>query len=131
VSSRARATVGIVAGGGRMDKPLLKAGRAYHKYKAKRYKFVLSLLSFLHLSFRFQLASYSWCCYESRRPSSRWWKPPTYWKGLHYCSLRRSWTKGRPHRCSQGTFFFSLLAITDSPLSQTGLLRGTVKTKEV
>jgi len=33
----ARATVGIVAGGGRMDKPLLKAGRAYHKYKAKRY----------------------------------------------------------------------------------------------
>jgi len=36
VSSRARATVGIVAGGGRIDKPLLKAGRAYHKYKAKR-----------------------------------------------------------------------------------------------
>jgi large subunit ribosomal protein L8e len=28
--------VGIVAGGGRTDKPLLKAGRAYHKYKAKR-----------------------------------------------------------------------------------------------
>ena len=27
---------GIVAGGGRIDKPLLKAGRAYHKYKAKR-----------------------------------------------------------------------------------------------
>jgi len=31
-----RATVGIVAGGGRIDKPLLKAGTAYHKYKAKR-----------------------------------------------------------------------------------------------
>merc|ERR1712061_552037 len=28
-----RATVGIVAGGGRIDKPMLKAGRAYHKYK--------------------------------------------------------------------------------------------------
>jgi large subunit ribosomal protein L8e len=28
--------VGIVAGGGRIDKPMLKAGRAYHKYKAKR-----------------------------------------------------------------------------------------------
>ncbi len=28
--------VGIVAGGGRMDKPILKAGVAYHKYKAKR-----------------------------------------------------------------------------------------------
>jgi large subunit ribosomal protein L8e len=28
--------VGIVAGGGRIDKPMLKAGRAYYKYKAKR-----------------------------------------------------------------------------------------------
>ncbi|KAG5460188.1 MAG: ribosomal protein rpl8, partial [Olpidium bornovanus] len=36
ISSRCRATVGIVAGGGRIDKPLLKAGRAYHKYKVKR-----------------------------------------------------------------------------------------------
>jgi len=33
----ARGTIGIVAGGGRIDKPLLKAGRAFHKYKAKRY----------------------------------------------------------------------------------------------
>jgi len=36
VSSNSRAMVGIVAGGGRIDKPILKAGRAYHKYKAKR-----------------------------------------------------------------------------------------------
>jgi len=36
VSSKVRATVGIIAGGGRTDKPLLKAGRAYHKYKVKR-----------------------------------------------------------------------------------------------
>ena len=36
VSSVCRATVGIVAGGGRTDKPILKAGRAYHKYKVKR-----------------------------------------------------------------------------------------------
>lgn len=28
--------LGVVAGGGRIDKPILKAGRAYHKYKAKR-----------------------------------------------------------------------------------------------
>lgn len=28
--------MGIVAGGGRIDKPLLKAGSAYHKYKVKR-----------------------------------------------------------------------------------------------
>ncbi|KAJ1916904.1 60S ribosomal protein L2 [Tieghemiomyces parasiticus] len=34
--SQCRATVGIVAGGGRIDKPLLKAGRAFHKYKVKR-----------------------------------------------------------------------------------------------
>ena len=38
ISGDSRATIGIVAGGGRIDKPLLKAGRAYHKYKAKRYK---------------------------------------------------------------------------------------------
>ena len=36
IDSRSRAMVGMVAGGGRMDKPVLKAGRAYHKYKAKR-----------------------------------------------------------------------------------------------
>merc|ERR1712177_44967 len=36
IPSRCRATVGVVAGGGRIDKPLLKAGRAYHKYKVKR-----------------------------------------------------------------------------------------------
>nr|VWO99347.1 ESX-5 secretion system protein EccC5 (ESX conserved component C5) (Type VII secretion system protein EccC5) (T7SS protein EccC5) [Ganoderma boninense] len=37
VSGSCRATVGIVAGGGRIDKPLLKAGRAFYKFKAKRY----------------------------------------------------------------------------------------------
>lgn len=36
ISSSARAMVGLVAGGGRMDKPMLKAGRAYHKYRVKR-----------------------------------------------------------------------------------------------
>lgn len=35
-SNLCRATIGLVAGGGRTDKPLLKAGRAFHKYKAKR-----------------------------------------------------------------------------------------------
>jgi hypothetical protein len=34
--STCRGTVGQVAGGGRTEKPMLKAGRAYHKYKAKR-----------------------------------------------------------------------------------------------
>lgn len=36
IPSNNRAMVGIVAGGGRIDKPILKAGRAYHKYKVKR-----------------------------------------------------------------------------------------------
>ncbi len=56
ISSAARATVGIVAGGGRIDKPMLKAGRAYHKYKAKRYKYVLIPLSLNLLTDNFSLA---------------------------------------------------------------------------
>jgi len=31
-----RAVVGVIAGGGRIDKPMLKAGNAFHKYKKKR-----------------------------------------------------------------------------------------------
>jgi len=34
--STCRGMIGLIAGGGRTDKPLLKAGRAYFKYKAKR-----------------------------------------------------------------------------------------------
>ncbi len=36
ISSTNRAVVGVVAGGGRIDKPLLKAVRAFHKYRVKR-----------------------------------------------------------------------------------------------
>jgi len=36
LSSLCRAMVGIVGGGGRLDKPMLKAGRAFHKYRVKR-----------------------------------------------------------------------------------------------
>jgi len=36
VSSGCRAMIGVAGGGGRCDKPVLKAGRDYHKYKAKR-----------------------------------------------------------------------------------------------
>lgn len=28
--------VGVIAGGGRIEKPMLKAGRAFHKFRAKR-----------------------------------------------------------------------------------------------
>ncbi|MEM0374274.1 MAG: 50S ribosomal protein L2 [Sulfolobaceae archaeon] len=38
VSSKARATIGIVAGGGVLSKPLLKAGNAYWKYKWRAVK---------------------------------------------------------------------------------------------
>ncbi|MEM0026821.1 MAG: 50S ribosomal protein L2 [Ignisphaera sp.] len=34
----ARATIGVVAGGGRLEKPLLKAGNAYYKWKVKARK---------------------------------------------------------------------------------------------
>jgi len=36
VPSTCRGTLGLVAGGGRIDKPILKAGNNFHKYKAKR-----------------------------------------------------------------------------------------------
>lgn len=36
ISQKCRAMVGLISGGGRTDKPMLKAGRAFHKYKAKR-----------------------------------------------------------------------------------------------
>ena len=36
LKSDCRAMVGAVAGGGRPEKPILKAGRAYFKYRAKR-----------------------------------------------------------------------------------------------
>ena len=37
IDSNCRAMLGLVAGGGRVDKPILKAGNQYHKYKAKRH----------------------------------------------------------------------------------------------
>ena len=36
INQGCRAMVGLVAGGGRTDKPMFKAGRAFHKYKNKR-----------------------------------------------------------------------------------------------
>lgn len=38
VDGRSRATVGVVAGGGKIEKPLLKAGAAYYKWKPKARK---------------------------------------------------------------------------------------------
>jgi len=36
IQSGCRGAVGVIAGGGRIDKPMLKAGRQFHKYRAKR-----------------------------------------------------------------------------------------------
>jgi len=36
ISSKSRAIVGICAGGGRIDKPILKAGNNFHRFKKKR-----------------------------------------------------------------------------------------------
>ncbi|KAF4649344.1 60S ribosomal protein L8 [Perkinsus olseni] len=36
VNSQCRAMIGIIAGGGRLDKPVLKAGNNFHKYRVKR-----------------------------------------------------------------------------------------------
>jgi large subunit ribosomal protein L2 len=39
VSSHARATIGIVAGGGRVEKPMLKAGKKYHLSRSRSFKY--------------------------------------------------------------------------------------------
>jgi len=36
IQNTCRSTIGIVSGGGRTDKPMMKAGRAFHKYRVKR-----------------------------------------------------------------------------------------------
>ena len=36
---RSRATIGVVAGGGRTEKPFLKAGKKHHLYRAKGHKY--------------------------------------------------------------------------------------------
>ncbi len=38
IPNDARATIGVIAGGGRTEKPLLKAGNAYHKWRVKARK---------------------------------------------------------------------------------------------
>merc|ERR1719359_490158 len=39
IPSTSRAIVGVVAGGGRTEKPVLKAGNNFHKYRVKRNSF--------------------------------------------------------------------------------------------
>lgn len=39
VSNKARATIGIISGGGRLERPFMKAGEKHHKKKAKGHKY--------------------------------------------------------------------------------------------
>jgi large subunit ribosomal protein L2 len=39
MNPRCRATIGIIAGGGRVDRPFLKAGKKYHKMKSRAAKY--------------------------------------------------------------------------------------------
>lgn len=71
LNNQCRAMVGIVAGGGRTDKPMLKAGRAFHKYRVKRNEwpkvniryilkrlFYASYFCLRHVHFQFLLISH-------------------------------------------------------------------------
>jgi hypothetical protein len=80
VKNDARATIGIVAGGGRIDKPMLKAGRAFHAAKAKKNNFpktrgvamnpfVLSLFPYSCLLSLLVLTSLSLINYSVDHPS--------------------------------------------------------------
>ena len=74
IPSTCRAMIGQVAGGGRTEKPMLKAGNAYHKYKAKRNswpKVRKAALIFLLDSLHVQAA----CCTCALSPHSGtlWW----------------------------------------------------------
>lgn len=50
ISSRCRAMVGQVAGGGRTEKPLLKAGVSFHKNKAKKNRWPRVSANLYHLT---------------------------------------------------------------------------------
>ena len=39
MNPKCRATIGIIAGGGRVDRPFLKAGKKYHKMKTRAAKY--------------------------------------------------------------------------------------------
>jgi large subunit ribosomal protein L8e len=63
VSNECRAMVGIIAGGGRIDKPLLKAGNSYHKYKVGLFSGILEVYSLGFVTvwcFLFQAKRHEW-----------------------------------------------------------------------
>ena len=69
-NNRCRATIGIVAGGGRGEKPFVKAGNKYPQ----------------DAQHRIQLATGAWCGNERDRPPLRWWRSPASGKTQDRCA---------------------------------------------
>jgi Ribosomal protein L2 len=82
---RCRATIGIVAGGGRGDKPFVKAGNKYHKMQNTASK----------------LATRPGCSNERHRPPIRWWRSPAYRSPENNCTRDLSRQDCRTCGCTQ------------------------------
>merc|ERR1712097_102316 len=84
IPSANRAMVGCIAGGGRIDKPILKAGRAFHKYRVKRN---------------------SWpkvrgvAMNPVEHPHGGW-KPSAHWSPIYLCTCCSARPEGWYDRCS-------------------------------
>jgi len=142
VSGSARATIGVVAGGGRVDKPLLKAGRAYFKFKAKRNSWprtrgvAMNPVDHPHGGGNHQRASrgrafmFSNCALTSTFVR---FSVCRHRQGLDHRPWRRLWTEGRcvdlpllpPH--PRPSDLPSLLHTGLIAARRTGLIRGTTK----
>ncbi|KAH8829732.1 hypothetical protein DL96DRAFT_1782520 [Flagelloscypha sp. PMI_526] len=114
VSGNARSTVGIVAGSGRTDKSLLKDGRAYYKFKAKRSSQFPIRWLFVHTHLFLQ---------------------PIHTRGVTLTPCRPSHCGGNHQHIEKA----STIARSAAPSQKAGLitarrtdlLRGTVKIKKV
>lgn len=122
IKSSARGMVGIVAGGGRTDKPLLsmstqfersevewmltlfaEASRAKHKFAVKRNSWPktrgVAMNPVDHVRWFSIVPTSSWKL--TRSLATWWWKSPTYWKSFNYLSLRSTRSKGGFNRSSE------------------------------
>lgn len=120
IKSSARGMVGIVAGGGRTDKPLLsmfaqlttrtarhilnniaEASRAKHKFAVKRNSWPKTRGVAMNPVDHVRYHSYPNFVHRgnsdpSRSLASRWWKSPAYWKSFDHLAIRCTGSKGRP-----------------------------------
>ncbi|KAF9661872.1 hypothetical protein SADUNF_Sadunf19G0113800 [Salix dunnii] len=80
-----------VLGGGKIEKPLLKAENAYYKYSQEELQ-----------------GSGSWCCNESCGTDSRWWESLAYWA----CQYDYSSQGSKPKvLCLSSWFAYTSLAV--------------------